>query len=723
MNLLQTMAYYKLAQHIVQRITPIPGDEDSAALCLSATDIVRSQISDSLMEIMQSKYGTNPLGNAFDMVKHVKQAITQVDIYTAPELYYTMVTSERQNFADTGSYVTHMVSIREKLANTADDFKVTDRLFAWLLIRGYKGTDRHVADDMENDVMRGAKTPQEVIRQLQHIGEKEKVLMSTAAVNASNSNSNKRKRKADSKPETKFTPWPSCAPCGGRKHPPGAHQCKKCYCYHSRLNPCAPKCQKRCSAEFHYVSCKTRSRFICPTDRFEFQKQHTTDTTTQNPPSASNSIFKPSGQIETYGYGPGKAAENSQSVLDLSQALLQMPHDLAASAIFSALKEQWLMDSGSARSICNDIRLFGDDFRSIEDGIKLATTAGIAPVGKGIGTISILAEKPDGSPCRIILKEAIYDPDAMVNIISVGSLRQWGLKFDGSNNQLVNESGEGIATFEWHRNVPFLKLHSKHLEISARAIDFWTLHARLGHANLDAMIQAGKQADYRVLNKPKDLSDCSTCHAGKDHQQKKGFDRPEINNALELLDVDIIHHKPLGFGGMTVFIHVRCRGTGFSWGKACRLTKDAASWLINHLLFLRHQMGDQFLTRMIVVDCDSDILSRITEICKGEGIAIDPSPPYAHEANGGAESSGKTAMIRERCMRVEAGIPEYFWPFALDYSLTVLNLTPQMHRVDWKAPFTLLAEAMGRNPSECEPYIYHLRHWACICWIHIHPLD
>ena len=113
----------------------------------------------------------------------------------------------------------------------------------------------------------------------------------------------------------------------------------------------------------------------------------------------------------------------------------------------------------------------------------------------------------------------------MVNIISVGAIHQWGLEFDGCNNQLVNKAGEGVAVFEWHWNVPFLKLHSKHLEISARAIDFWTLHARLGHANLEATIQAGKQADYQVLNKPKDLSGCSTCHAGKDHQQKAGFDR------------------------------------------------------------------------------------------------------------------------------------------------------------------------------------------------------
>jgi len=43
---------------------------------------------------------------------------------------------------------------------------------------------------MENDLMRGAKSPQEVIRQLQHIGERERVLMSTAAIHPSNGNNN-----------------------------------------------------------------------------------------------------------------------------------------------------------------------------------------------------------------------------------------------------------------------------------------------------------------------------------------------------------------------------------------------------------------------------------------------------------------------------------------------------------------------------------------------------
>ena len=126
--------------------------------------------------------------------------------------------SDRQNFADTNAYVRHMLEIREKLANTADDFKFTDRLFAWILIHGYRNTDRH----MENDVTRGAKTPQ----------------------------------------ESKYIPWPTCAPCGGQKHPPKAHRCGDCNCFHTRSNSCAPKCEKKCGAEFHYLSCKAKSRFM-----------------------------------------------------------------------------------------------------------------------------------------------------------------------------------------------------------------------------------------------------------------------------------------------------------------------------------------------------------------------------------------------------------------------------------------------------------------------------
>lgn len=204
-----------------------------------------------------------------------------------------------------------MLDIRNKLANTADDFKVTDRLFAWILILGYRNTDRYLADDMENDVTRGAKTPQEVIRQLQHIGEREKVFMSTAAVHTGD----KRKRpESDSKPQSKYAPWPTCAPCGGRKHPPNAHQCKTCYCFHTNSNPCAPKCGKKCNAEFHYLSCNSKSRFFCPADRLAFENEYTTTATTINPPSASNAIFNTSGHVETYGYGPGKAAAQQSHI-------------------------------------------------------------------------------------------------------------------------------------------------------------------------------------------------------------------------------------------------------------------------------------------------------------------------------------------------------------------------------------------------------------------------
>ena len=41
-------------------------------LCLAATDIVRSNISDSLMLTMQTRYNTDPNGNAFDMITDAK---------------------------------------------------------------------------------------------------------------------------------------------------------------------------------------------------------------------------------------------------------------------------------------------------------------------------------------------------------------------------------------------------------------------------------------------------------------------------------------------------------------------------------------------------------------------------------------------------------------------------------------------------------------------------
>ena len=472
------MRQYKLERHIVERIDPVTGDEDSKILCMSATSIVRSAISSSLLETLQIKYGTDPLGNAFALISDAKKAVTQVDIFSGPEMFFTMVNSDRQNFPDTNTYVRHMLEIRDKLANTAEDFKFTDRLFAWILVHGYRKTKRHVADDMENDITRGAKTPQEIIRQLQHIGDRERVLMSTAAVRSNDPN---RRGAGSRSQQSRYAPWPTCALCGGRKHPPKAHRCKGCNCFHSRTNSCAPKCGKNCGTEFHYLLCKSKSKFICPADREAFQMEYaatlaksSNSNPATNPPAASNDVFNSSGQVETYGYGPGKAAtEQSHMALEFhprgstppdltlvrvsefSHVTLQIPREFAASAIFGRLHDQWLLDTGASRTICNSLPLFGDDFRSLENGIELATTAGTTPIGKGIGTVSVLARKPDGSPCRIFLREAIYDPDALANIFSVGAVRQWGLHFEGLSNRLINENQQGIAEFEWHRNVPF----------------------------------------------------------------------------------------------------------------------------------------------------------------------------------------------------------------------------------------------------------------------------
>ena len=61
-----------------------------------------------------------------------------------------------------------------------------------------------------------------------------------------------------------------------------------------------------------------------------------------------------------------------------------------------------------------------------------------------------------------------------------------------------------------------------------------------------------------------------------------------------------------------------------------------------------------------MVNYDSDILSRISAVCKKEGITIKLAPLYAHEANGGAEGTGKTLIIQEMCIIIEAKLPKYF---------------------------------------------------------------
>jgi hypothetical protein len=313
-NLLEYLDQFGLSQHIQERISTIPGDEDMDKICRTASSIVRSSISSSLMKIMKRKYGTDPAGNAYDIIMDAKRAVTQVDIFSVSKLLKSMTRTNRQDFADTNSYLHFMQDLRTKLANTADDMKISDRFFVWLLLNGYEDTNRQLTDDLDNDVTRGAKTPSEAIRQLQQIGDREKAEMSVAAIRPA-----KRPRTEDNSQEpTTFTQWPVCDSCYGRKHPPDAHRCPTCQCFHTPSNPCAPQCGKKCGTVHHYGPCTSRMRFVCLADKLEFDKkqagqsgiQHTIQPS--NKPRAfaiSSSVFNSSGQVETYGYGAGKAGK------------------------------------------------------------------------------------------------------------------------------------------------------------------------------------------------------------------------------------------------------------------------------------------------------------------------------------------------------------------------------------------------------------------------------
>lgn len=98
---------------------------------------------------------------------------------------------------------------------------------------------------------------------------------------------------------------------------------------------------------------------------------------------------------------------------------------------------------------------------------------------------------------------------------------------------------------------------------------------------------------------------------------------------------------------------------------------------------------------------------------------LEPASPHSHQQNGGAEGSGRIIQTRARSMCIEAGLPEYLWPWAMKTSTDVGNLLTPVP--DQPSPHEKLAIALNTSPSTRKPYVRHLRRWGCRAYVHVHP--
>ena len=80
--------------------------------------------------------------------------------------------------------------------------------------------------------------------------------------------------------------------------------------------------------------------------------------------------------------------------------------------------------------------------------------------------------------------------------------------------------------------------------------------------------------------------------------------------------------------------------------------------------------------RIIRIDGETSLSKEFEDQMDEEGVTIERSPPYTQAQNGAIERSGALIMIKARCLRIAARLPENLWPEPTKAGGYLLNRTP-----------------------------------------------
>ncbi|RYP30088.1 hypothetical protein DL768_011201 [Monosporascus sp. mg162] len=138
------------------------------------------------------------------------------------------------------------------------------------------------------------------------------------------------------------------------------------------------------------------------------------------------------------------------------------------------------------------------------------------------------------------------------------------------------------------------------------------------------------------------------------------------------------------------------------------ILKKKEGWVKSHFgLRVKFIRGDMELAR------DSSV-----RWLHSEGILVEPSAPYTHAQNGGAERSGGVVMEKARAIRIGSKLPHNLWKKPVSCAAYLHNRTPTA-ALKWKTPYkvvyTHMAEKDGISGPRT-PQLAHLKAYGCRCY-------
>ena len=383
-------------------------------------------------------------------------------------------------------------------------------------------------------------------------------------------------------------------------------------------------------------------------------------------------------------------------------------------------KAVWLLDSGASLHFTNKLSDFADYSPLTEEII--VTTANGKTTAKGKGTVILRCEgQRNGAGATVRIAPVYYMPELTSRLLSMGEFLRDGLSVKGSLNSitLVKPNGKAFLTFHprsEHDTIYCVKSADSAEALNAHAlvtrVEYTTMHRRFAHPSRTVLQHAKSHTlEFPVVNFPRDDPICGGCAQGKMPMRPFPASSHRATRCFELIHSDLKSFPVESYRKNKYAIIYVDDYSSHAW-LVCMRNKNAS--LSNTRQFLAYAENQYESTvQKWMSDAGGEYKSEAFDsMLKERGIKILQSAPHTHQQNGRAERFIRTVMDKAEAMRIEAGIPDSWWEFAVLHAVHVYNRTP-MKRLDWKTPYELL---YGEQPR-----VDHLRVFGCGAYVHIPP--
>lgn len=324
----------------------------------------------------------------------------------------------------------------------------------------------------------------------------------------------------------------------------------------------------------------------------------------------------------------------------------------------------WLVDSGATRHAVSDKNFFKELDERYKSSIELANGQSIAIEGIGSGEIQLIDNK--GAAHKLYLKEVLFAPCLVGNIISVRQLVKIGYDVAFKQNSCsINYGNNNVGKADIEGDMYILR-QPDHLNVvlqhNNKCIHVW--HRKLGHRDPEAirkMFSENMVDNIKIIDCGiKEV--CETCVKGK--MTRQPFPKQSFNKSkapLDLIHTDIC-------GPMQV---------STPSGKRYVLTfiDDYSGFTIIHLLSTKSEVEQVFkdfislcrnkfgrVPKTIRSDRGGEYIGKnFTDFLMSEGIENQFTAPYTPQQNGKAERKNRTLIEMARCLLIDANLPNIFW--------------------------------------------------------------